>query len=229
MPASGDVSWTPVLGVALDFDGVLVDTQPLHLASWQSALAALGLKVTVTEDAILGLSVEQFASSLGLPREVAAAAADLKRARVLAIAQGSPPRFYPTALPALRLLAAEFSLGLVSSAEPELVNLVLDDYGIRALFSAVITSSDALPPKPDPAPYQACSKKLRLPGSAIVAIEDSLPGIRSARAAGMRVIAVSNTTSTAALATADAVVQTLEQAVQVIAERVPASTISKAT
>jgi HAD superfamily hydrolase (TIGR01509 family) len=222
-------SWAPVRGVALDFDGVLADTQNLHLAAWQATLASLGVGISVSEEAILGLSVEQFAASLGLPPVLATAAVQLKRSQILAVAQRDPPRLYPTVLPTLRFLAAEFRLGLVSSAERDLVSLVLEHYAIRPLFRAVITSSDPLPPKPDPAPYLACAERLDMPASAIVAIEDSLPGISSAKAAGMRVIAVSNTTSPSQLAQAHAVVQTLEQASQLLVERALASATLKAT
>jgi HAD superfamily hydrolase (TIGR01509 family) len=109
---------------------------------------------------------------------------------------------------AVRRLAARWPLGLASSANRPLIELVLDLAGIAKLFSAVISSEEVARGKPAPDVYLEAAAMLGVAPAATVVIEDSTNGIRAGKAAGMAVIAIPDPDSPPAedaLESADAV------------------------
>ncbi|HEX3248002.1 MAG TPA: HAD family phosphatase, partial [Pyrinomonadaceae bacterium] len=125
---------------------------------------------------------------------------------------------FPGVLTFLKAAAREFSLGLVSMANKVEVGYVFERANLTPLFSVVVTAEDASVCKPAPDCYLAGlmklnekrqhERKLPLLATECLAIEDSPPGIRSARAAGMRTLGITNTVSAEALRTAGAEVVT---------------------
>lgn len=116
----------------------------------------------------------------------------------------------PGAVEAVRRLRARFRLGLASSSNRELIDLVLDLAGIAECFEATVSSEEVARGKPAPNVYLEVARLLELPPEDCAAIEDSENGILSARRAGMRVVAVPNPRyppGEAALAEADVVVR----------------------
>ena len=115
----------------------------------------------------------------------------------------------PGAADAVRRLAAEFRLGVASSSNRPLIETVLERARITDLFEAVVSSEEVAAGKPAPDVYLEAARRLGVDPHRCTAIEDSANGIRAARAAGMRVIAIPNThypPAAAALGLADAVV-----------------------
>jgi HAD superfamily hydrolase (TIGR01509 family) len=115
----------------------------------------------------------------------------------------------PGAADAVRRLAAEFRLGVASSSNRPLIETVLERARIADLFEAVVSSEEVAAGKPAPDVYLEAARRLGVDPHRCTAIEDSANGIRAARAAGMRVIAIPNThypPAAAALGLADAVV-----------------------
>ncbi|HKH40283.1 MAG TPA: HAD family phosphatase [Solirubrobacterales bacterium] len=98
----------------------------------------------------------------------------------------------PGAVEAVRALAAKWPLGLASSSNRHVIDLVLEEAGIADAFRATVSSEEVGAGKPAPDVYLAAAERLHVEPSACVAIEDSTNGIRSAHAAGMAVIAVPN-------------------------------------
>jgi HAD superfamily hydrolase (TIGR01509 family) len=98
----------------------------------------------------------------------------------------------PGAVEAVKSLAAEWPLGLASSSNRHVIDLVLDLAGIAGDFAATVSSEEVGAGKPAPDVYLETAKRLGVDPAACVAIEDSTNGIRSAHAAGMGVIAVPN-------------------------------------
>jgi HAD superfamily hydrolase (TIGR01509 family) len=98
----------------------------------------------------------------------------------------------PGAVESVRALAAEWPLGLASSSNRHVIDLVLDEAGIAAEFRATVSSEEVGAGKPAPDVYLEAMRRLEVQPGESVAIEDSTNGIRSAHAAGMRVIAVPN-------------------------------------
>jgi HAD superfamily hydrolase (TIGR01509 family) len=132
--------------------------------------------------------------------------------RMLARYEAGPP-WLPGAVEAVRRLASAFVLGLASSSNRELIDAVLDAGGITGLFAATVSSEEVAAGKPAPDVYLEAARRLGRAPVECVAIEDSHSGIRSAKAAGMRCVAIPNLHFPPgdALAEADVVLGSLEQ------------------
>ena len=87
---------------------------------------------------------------------------------------------------------AQYTLGLASSSNRELIDLVLEAGGIAALFRATVSSEEVARGKPAPDVYLEAARRLGVDPAACAAIEDSHNGIRSAKAAGMACVAIPN-------------------------------------
>jgi len=106
---------------------------------------------------------------------------------------GEDPPLIPGAVDAVRRCEARWPLAVASSSNPELIEVVLDRAGIRELFRAVVSSQEVPRGKPAPDVYLEAARRLGVGPARCAAVEDSHNGLRSAKAAGMRVIAVPNT------------------------------------
>lgn len=198
--------------VIFDLDGVLVDSEPL----WEEvrhrfALAHGGRWDPETPRVMMGMSSGEWAhfmrSQLGvaLPEpDIVAGVVDGMAARYR---EGVP--FLPGAVDAVRRLAARWPLGLASSANRPLIDLVLGAARLDAYFATTLSSEEVPRGKPAPDVYVEVSRRLGVGPSRCAAIEDSTNGLLAAEAAGMRVIAVprpGNPPEGQALAGADAVI-----------------------
>jgi HAD superfamily hydrolase (TIGR01509 family) len=96
------------------------------------------------------------------------------------------------AVEAVERLAARWPLGLASSSNRELIDLVLELAGLARDFSATVSSEEVARGKPAPDVYLEVARRLGVAPESCAAIEDSESGIRSAKAAGMRVLAIPN-------------------------------------
>jgi sugar-phosphatase len=105
--------------------------------------------------------------------------------------------------------AAGVPLALVTSASRRYAQQNLDELGIRALFSMVVTAEDVTVGKPDPEGYRAAARGLRVPPAACVVFEDAPAGVAAAKAAGMYCVAVATSHPPGDLAAADQVVPDL--------------------
>jgi HAD superfamily hydrolase (TIGR01509 family) len=94
------------------------------------------------------------------------------------------------AVEAVRRLAADWPLGLASSSPRELIDVVLDRAGLRALFKIVLSTEEVPRGKPAPDVYLEATRRLGVSPQQAVAVEDSTNGIKAAVAAGLRVIAI---------------------------------------
>ena len=112
------------------------------------------------------------------------------------------------AVDAVEALAGVWPLGLASSSNRELIDLVLRVSGLERWFAATVSSEEVARGKPAPDVYLEAARRLGVPADRCAAVEDSENGIRSAKAAGMRVVAIPNAQfppADDALAAADAV------------------------
>ena len=98
----------------------------------------------------------------------------------------------PGAVDAVRRLAARWPLGLASSSNRSLIDAALDLSGLAELFRVTVSSEEVARGKPSPDVYLEASRRLRVTPGRCAAVEDSHNGIRSAKAAGLRVIAIPN-------------------------------------
>jgi len=96
------------------------------------------------------------------------------------------------AVDAVRRIGARWPLGLASSSNRELIDRALEVSGLAPLFRETVSSEEVARGKPAPDAYLEAARRLGVEASRCAAVEDSANGIRSAHAAGMRVIAIPN-------------------------------------
>jgi HAD superfamily hydrolase (TIGR01509 family) len=202
--------------VWFDFNGVLVDDESLHLAAVNEVLAPLGVHMsdTVYAERYLGFD-DRGAFTAVLQDHARPAPAALledliaRKAAVYARRATTELRIFPGAAEVLAALAARVPVAIVSGALRAEITGALAVMGLQTQVSYIVAAEDVSACKPDPEGYErACAWLAGAhPGvarSRVVAIEDSLAGIESARAAGLAVAAVAHTYEPAALSRAGA-------------------------
>jgi beta-phosphoglucomutase len=209
--------------IIFDFDGVIADSEPLHLKAYQQALAEEGISVSRAEyfERYLGYDdvgmLEALARDRGLPmtgRHITALVAR-KGEKLQALLAGDEVLF-PGAAAFVRAAAQEVPIAIASGAMKHEIVQIVDGAGLGGLFATIVASGDTPESKPSPAPYLLAFEQLRaVAGSALdpqrcVAIEDSLWGLESARGAGLRCVGVTTSYPAAQLAGAELVVDGLK-------------------
>jgi HAD superfamily hydrolase (TIGR01509 family) len=203
--------------VVFDLDGVLLDSEEI----WDRAREELarergGRWHDRAQRDMMGMSSTEWsrymADVIGLPeppeeinREVVHRLTELYREELPAI---------PGAREAVERLAARWPLGLASSSNRELIDLALELLGVEHLFTATVSSEEVARGKPAPDVYLEAARRLGVDPTTAAAVEDSHNGILSAKAAGMRVIAIPNAhfpPDEDALAAADVVLDSLAE------------------
>jgi HAD superfamily hydrolase (TIGR01509 family) len=203
--------------VVFDLDGVLVDSEQAWDAARQDVVAAHG--GTWREGAardMLGMSSREWPVYLVEQLGVRLSAEEVNRAVVDAMLRGYERELplLPGAREAVERAHRQVPIGLASSSNREVIDLVLDRMGVVALFAATVSSEEVERGKPAPDVYLEAARRMDVDPRAAVAIEDSENGIRSAHAAGMRVFAIPNPhfpPAGEALALADEVLPSLER------------------
>jgi beta-phosphoglucomutase-like phosphatase (HAD superfamily) len=107
-----------------------------------------------------------------------------------------------------------FSLGLASSSNRPLIDTVLDVAGLKPFFLATVSSEEVARGKPAPDVYLEATRRLGVDATRTAAVEDSHGGIRSAKEAGMRVVAIPNAAyppDDESLALADVTIRSLDE------------------
>ncbi|HLH56515.1 MAG TPA: HAD family phosphatase [Verrucomicrobiae bacterium] len=196
--------------VIFDMDGVIVDSEPRHERAFLEVVSGLGYGHNhgVELSKYIGKTDREvwvdFVQRHQPPHTLEALLA-MKRERVLEILRKEQPLF--EGLPELvERLAGRYKLGLASGSEPLVVQEVLTFRGLRQFFSAVTTSSEVKHGKPAPDIFLRAAKLLEVHPEECWVIEDSKPGVAAGLAAGMRVIAITNTHPAAELGNATRVV-----------------------
>lgn len=213
-----------IKAIFFDFNGVIIDDETIQMKAFQEVLR--GHDVNITEEWYfdsLGMDDRTFVRSMfsragkPLTDEVLTSVIEAKTAMHREIIKDELP-FFPGVLTFLKATSRHFSLGLVSMANKNEVGYVFERAKLAPLFSVVVTAEDTNVCKPAPDCYTCGLAKLNekrqrerllpLLPSECLAIEDSPPGIQSARAAGMRTLGVTNTVSEKELRAAGADVVT---------------------
>jgi HAD superfamily hydrolase (TIGR01509 family) len=180
--------------VFFDFDGVIAETENHHVVAWQRTLGAMGWQVP-DEIAIRAAEVDdrEFLSDLftlrGMPIDKVDDWVVRKQALTVQLLRHSR-RLYPGVVELVRLLQGKARLAVVSGTWRENIQVVLEAAGLADAFETIVGKEDVKARKPAPEAYQTALKRLKLPARSAVALEDSATGMASARAAGLRVIAV---------------------------------------
>jgi HAD superfamily hydrolase (TIGR01509 family) len=184
-----------VTAVVFDMDGVLVDSEGRWDDARRAVVAAAGQPFPDgATRAMQGMSAPEWEAYLHDELGVPEPAPEIGREVVDAMARGYRDALplLPGARAAVDQLAAAYPLAIASSANRELIELVLELAGLQDAFAAYVSSEEVARGKPAPDVYLEAARRLGADPAACAAIEDSSNGLRSARAAGMAVIAVPN-------------------------------------
>ncbi|MDP8225993.1 MAG: HAD family phosphatase [Candidatus Lernaella stagnicola] len=189
--------------VLFDFNGVVIDDEPLHDESWREVLVPLDINYTDEEyyGPLLGVPDAEFLRLLLARRGVEMSPSrQLELLAAKSVIYDRLVRERPVDLPGLaafvRDLAGHVPVGVVSGALRHEIEYHLARLDIAECVAAVLAAGEYAKPKPDPAPYltglaklnEAVGRAVR-PGEVVV-IEDSTNGVKSALAAGMAVVGV---------------------------------------
>ena len=182
-----------IAAVVFDLDGVLIDSEPVWERVRRELVAERGGHwAPDAQRKLMGMSTQEWARYLsedlgvGLPpAEVATLVIDRMAASYL---EHLP--LLPGAVEAVHRLAARWPLGLASSASAILIETVLESAGLRPYFQVTMSTEEVPHGKPAPDIYLAVTARLGCSPPNGAAVEDSSNGLRSAAAAGLRVIAV---------------------------------------
>jgi len=213
-----------IQAIFFDFNGVIIDDEPVQLKAYQAALEGLG--ITLTEEqyyAALGMDDRAFVGSVyasagkALNEPDRQSIIDRKSELHRELIKDELPLF-PGVVTLLKAASRRYALGLVSMARRKEIDYVLERARLRRLFTVLISAEDVSNHKPDPECYRRALENLNatrlserlpsLPARDCVAVEDAPPGIAAARAVGMRTIGVINTVSEIELRAAGADVVT---------------------
>ena len=214
-------------GIVFDFDGVLADTEHLHLRAYQDVFSRRGWSLDETayftrylgydDEDLLRLYVRDH--RLAMDDGLLGALLDEKTAVYeRRIATGDV--LYPGAAAVVRALAPQFKLAIASgSRRPEILHIVRAA-GLMDAFTAIVSADDLTKSKPSPEPYLTAAAGLGLDPRACLAIEDSHWGLDSARAAGLRTIALTTTSPASVLRAADRIVSRIEEVTVALIEEI---------
>jgi HAD superfamily hydrolase (TIGR01509 family) len=181
--------------VFFDQDGVLIDSE----GAWDAARRAIAAenggqwKPEATR-AMMGMSAPEWSRYLHDSLGVALSPEDINDrvvSRLLAGYERSLP-LIPGAVAAVRRVAARWPVGLASSANREVIDAVLAASGLAGTFGATVSGEEVARGKPAPDIYLEAAHRLSVDPARSAAVEDSTNGLRSAAAAGMRVVALPN-------------------------------------
>jgi HAD superfamily hydrolase (TIGR01509 family) len=203
--------------VIFDLDGILLDSEQV----WDEARERLakergGRWHENAQRDMMGMSSPEWSSYMhdviGLPEPPEEINKEVVER--LATLYGQHLPVIPGAREAVERLAARRPLGLASSSNRELIDLALELLGVKSLFRATVSSEEVARGKPAPDVYLEAARRLGVAPTHAAAIEDSENGIRAAKAAGMRVVAIPNPhfrPAEEALAQADVVLDSLAE------------------
>jgi HAD superfamily hydrolase (TIGR01509 family) len=184
-----------VAAVVFDLDGVIVDSEHVWDEARQQLAEERGGRwhAEASRD-MMGMSSPEWSrymhDVIGLAETPEEINAEVVRRLEAAYREDLP--LLPGAAEAVEALAAAWPLGLASSSNRELIDLVLGASGLGRFFAATVSSEEVPRGKPAPDVYLEAARRLGVEPARAVAVEDSENGIRSARAAGMRVLAIPN-------------------------------------
>jgi HAD superfamily hydrolase (TIGR01509 family) len=203
--------------VVFDLDGLLIQSEEL----WDEVREGLadergGRYDAEAQRAMMGMSSPEWSrymhEHVGLPETPEEIAAEVVRRMGDRYREKLP--LIEGAVEAVERLAARWPLGVASSSNRPLIDLVLELSGLGERFRATVSSEEAERGKPAPDVYLEACRRLGVEPTRAAAVEDSHAGIRSAKAAGMRVIAIPNPSfppDEEALTQADVVLRSLAE------------------
>ena len=203
--------------VVFDLDGLLIDSEQVWDSVREQYVRERGGRYDdEVQRALMGMSSREWSRYLhevaGVPDDPQAINDEVVRRMLAAYRERLP--LVEGAVEAVERIAARWPLALASSSNRPLIDAALDASGLARFFRVTVSSEEVPRGKPAPDVYLEAARRLDVEPTRCAAVEDSHSGIRAAKAAGMRVVAVPNATyppGEDALAEADAVLGSLKE------------------
>lgn len=196
-------------GLLLDFDGIVVDSEPLYEKAMSGQFRRYGIRVNDADwlffkgkdsKAVFTYLQEKYDSRINIDELHAAYKKDLlKEFR-------KHMRFIPGFLDFFNACKEQFQDILVTSTSREIMEWTFKNVPVKNIFSDMITANEVQNTKPHPEPYLKAAERIGIPIERCVVMEDSLNGIRSGKASGASVIALTTTFGPEILKEADLIV-----------------------
>lgn len=199
-----------VRAILFDFNGIIINDEPIQMAAYQEVLGARGVELTAREYySYLGMDDRSFVRAnlerVGQSADDEAVVWEIINAKSAAhrrmIADELP--LFPGVETFIKEAARHLTIGVASMARRVEIDYVLERAGLDKYFAAIISAEDARAHKPDPDCYlrgrralnewRHARGKLVLSPDEFLVIEDSPPGVRAGRRAGMRTLGITNT------------------------------------
>jgi beta-phosphoglucomutase len=209
--------------IVFDFDGVIANSEPLHLRAYQDVLASEGLVLDEADyyARYLGYDDVRAFKAFGADRGRVWTSTELERlivrkARRLEVLERDTSILFPGAADAIRRSSQAFPIAIASGALGAEIRRVLDREQLAGCFTAIVAAEDTALSKPAPDPYLRAVALLAaavgsdLAADECVALEDSHWGLRSARAAGLHAVGVAQTYDKSRLVDAELVIDTIK-------------------
>jgi beta-phosphoglucomutase-like phosphatase (HAD superfamily) len=201
-----------VRAIVFDFDGVIANSEPLHYRAFHDVLAEAGTDLSEKDyyDRYLGYDdvgvFKAVATDRGLSWDLEGIAALVARkAARIEVLERDMSMLFPGANEAVRRAAAVVPIAIASGALGAEIRKVLERERLAKYFTAIVAAEDTPVSKPAPDPYLRAVALLApalggaIAAADVIAVEDSPWGLQSARAAGLRTVAVAHTYAASAL------------------------------
>jgi HAD superfamily hydrolase (TIGR01509 family) len=199
-------------GIVFDFDGVIANSEPLHFEGYRQVLEEQGIRLRESDYYERYLGFDDAGAFAAIARDQSLSWSDNqvaalveRKASILEELESHRTVLFPGAADAIKRLAADGPLAIASGALRAEILRTLDRADLRRYFALIVAAEDTGESKPSPAPYLRAVERLAAvtTGSSdparYVAIEDSHWGLESARAAGLKTVAVTHTYAAAEL------------------------------
>lgn len=209
----------PLKAVIFDFDGTLVDSEPIHGLATREGLATAGIDLSLEEFLARWVGLpdvqcfEQVAADRGLSldRDTLERVRHTKNEVYERMALAGEVPLVPGAVTLIHALGPAHALGICSAARRVEIEAALTRHNLLARIATIVGYEDVARSKPDPEGYLLTAKRLGLAPASCVAIEDTPRGIDAALAAGIAVVAVAQTVPASRLTRATRVERSLRQ------------------
>jgi len=192
--------------IVFDFDGVIVNSEPMHERAIRAAFQSCGLPAAWTDWRRYaghgdrnGFHLIMKDQGLALDPPTFDRLQTTKQQIISGLIASGEPAEYPGAVALIRQAAAAIPTAIASGSRPHEIRPILERFGVASILRALITAEDVTRTKPDPEPYLKAATALGVAPRDCLAIEDTPTGARAAVAAGFVVVGVEHTNRAAEL------------------------------
>ena len=185
------------LVMLFDLDGVIVDSNPVHRDAWRIYNLRFGIETSeAMQERMYGKRNDEIVRDFFGPQLTDSEVSGHGLAKERLYREMMAGRIAAALVPGVVEFLdrhPDIPKGLVSNAEPENVDFVLDHAGLRHHFQVILDGHQVKMPKPHPESYLRAAEQMRVAAGNCIVFEDSLAGMEAARRAGMRSVGVRTT------------------------------------